>query len=246
MKKIIIANWKMNPATPLEAEKLYHFSCDACLGSGENAEVIVCPPFVYLDTFSKIESSLKIGAQNCHWESGGAFTGEISAVMLKNLGVKYVIVGHSERRWIMNESDEMINKKLKAALANNLTPIFALGERIKGEDRKNILENQLKHGLVGLDSNKVGRIIFAYEPVWAIGTGNSETAEHAVEAIKIIKGFLDLNFNTQGSKLLYGGSVDSGNIKSFLERPEIDGALVGGASIKKEEFKKMIEIASGL
>lgn len=223
VKKIIVANWKMNPRTLKEAEDL----CRASAGA------IICPPFVYLEALSKIASDVSLGAQDCHWEDEGAFTGEVSPKMLKNLGVKYVIVGHSERRWIFGETDEMINKKLKAVLRNEMMPILAVGEKNKGDDRKEILTFQLKTDLDGVDPAK---IIIAYEPVWAIGAGEAETPEQAIEAVKIIKSVISER------PVLYGGSVDSKNVGDFISRPEIAGVLVGGASVDKEEFKKIIEI----
>lgn len=223
MKKIIIANWKMNPQTLPEAEDLFRLSAGA----------IVCPPFVYIEALSKLTEAV-LGAQDCHWEDEGASTGEVSAKMLKNLGVKYVIVGHSERRWILGETDEMINKKLEAALRNDLIPVLAIGERSKDDDRKKIITEQLEKALSGV-SDFSGLI--AYEPVWAIGTGDAETPEHAIEAVKIIKSVVG------DALVLYGGSVDSRNVGDFISKSEIAGVLIGGASIDKKEFKKIMEIA---
>lgn len=249
-KKIIIANWKMHPNTLAEAESLYHFSCDSCIAGGNNAEVIVCPPFVYLEALSKIESSTGLGAQNCHWEQEGAFTGEVSPVMLKQFGVKYVILGHSERRWKMNEDDEMINEKMKAVLNNDMTPILAVGERKKDEDREHILIDQISKNIGGIDREDIDKIIIAYEPVWTISTTKDkekETPEHALEAFKIIKDILNKLIGEEiNIPILYGGSVDSKNVGSFVSKPEIAGVLVGGASINKEEFGKIIEIVSGI
>ena len=223
MKKIIIANWKMSPQTLSEAEDLFRASGGA----------IVCPPFVYLEPLSKIGSGAILGAQNCHFEDEGQFTGEVSAGMLKNLGVQYVIIGHSERR-ALGETDEMINKKLKASVRNGLASILAVGEKNKGDDREEILKSQLAADLNGIDPSKV---IIAYEPVWAIGSGDSETPEHTLEAAEIIKKVAgDIPF-------LYGGSIDSKNVGDFVSRPEIAGVLVGGASLDKEEIKKIIEIS---
>lgn len=227
MKKIVVANWKMHPNTLAEAEDLLRASIGA----------IVCPPFVYLEALSKIDLGTVLGAQNCHWEDEGAFTGEVSPKMLKNLGVKYVIVGHSERRWKMGETDEMINKKLEAVLKNEMTPILGIGERNKNDNRKEILTAQLNTDLEGIDPV---RIIIAYEPVWAIGTGDAETPEHAIEAVGIIKGVVG------DAPILYGGSVDSKNVGYFISRPEIAGVLAGGASVDKEEFEKIIKIASNV
>jgi len=249
-KKIIIANWKMHPNTLAEAEDLYHFSCDSCIAGGHNAKVVVCPPFVYLEALSKIESSTGLGAQNCHWEQEGAFTGEVSPVMLKQFGVEYVILGHSERRWKMNEDDEMINKKIKAALKNDLIPVLAVGEKEKGEDREHILIDQISRSIGGVDKENINKIVVAYEPVWAISTTKNkeeETPEHTLEAFKIIRNILNkLSGEEINIPILYGGSVDSGNVESFVSKPEIAGVLIGGASINKEEFGKIIEIVSGI
>ncbi|MEK7537139.1 MAG: triose-phosphate isomerase [Patescibacteria group bacterium] len=226
-KKIIVANWKMNPQMLPEAEDLFRVSGNA----------IVCPPFVYIEALSKIDSEAVLGAQDCHWEDEGAFTGEVSAKMLKNLGVRYVIIGHSERRWIFGETDEIINKKLEAVLRNDLTPILAVGERNKSDKREEILTSQLKADLDGVDSAK---IIIAYEPVWAIGSGDAETPEHTIEAVKIIKSVVG------DAPVLYGGSVDPRNVGDFISKPEIAGVLIGGASVDKEEFRKIMEIVSNV
>jgi len=236
MNKIIIANWKMNPQTYAEAEQLM-FSVIEAIKKQKNIKVVLCPPFVWLTDLShKYKNDISFGAQDVFWEDSGPYTGEISAQMLFSSGVDYVIIGHSERR-ALGETDEMINKKLKTALRNGLTPILAIGEKNKGDDRGEILTSQLKIDLEGVDSKKV---IIAYEPVWAIGTGDAETPEHTLEAVEIIK-------KTVGNTpVLYGGSVDSKNVRDFVSKPEIAGILVGGASVDKEEFKKIIEIASSL
>jgi len=237
MSKIIIANWKMNPQTYAEAEQLV-FSVIKIVEKQKNIKVVLCLPFVWLTDLShKYKNDISFGAQDVFWEDKGAYTGEISSQMLSSSGVEYVIIGHSERRWKIGETDETVNKKIKAALRNDLIPILAVGERNKGDNRGEILSYQLKTDLEGVDWSKV---IIAYEPVWAIGTGNAETPQHAVEAVQIIKGVAGK------IPVLYGGSVDSKNVVNFISRPEIDGALVGGASVDKEEFKKIIEIASNV
>ena len=246
-KKIIVANWKMNPPTPKEAEELFDFYGNSAREIGKN-NIIICPPFVYLNALSKIPSNLKLGAQNCHWENFGPFTGEISPAMLKNFGVEYIILGHSERRWIIRENDSMINKKIKAVLRNEMTPILAVGELWKEDNRSLVLIDQLGHDLDEISSDDIKKIIIAYEPVWSISTvsgGEVETPEHAIEAFGIIKNILrKITGEEITVPILYGGSVDSKNVAEFLSKPEIDGVLVGGASIKKEEFGKIIEIVS--
>ena len=233
-KKIVIANWKMHPQNYAEAEQLA-FSAIETVKEQKNAKVILCPPFVWLTDLShKYKNDVSFGAQDVFWEDRGAYTGEISPQMLSSSGVKYVIVGHSERR-TLGETDEMINKKLKAALRNGLIPVLAVGEKDKGNGREEILSLQLKTDLDGVDS---GNLIIAYEPVWAIGTGEAETPEHTVEGVGIIKKIAG------DIPILYGGSVDSRNAGDFVSRPEIAGVLVGGASVDKGEFKKIIDIVS--
>lgn len=216
---------------------------------------VVCPPFIYLSELKK--TNLKFGAQNCFWENppagGGAYTGEISPLMLKNLGCDYVIIGHSERRRYLQETDEMINKKLKAVAAAGLMPILCVGETLEQRKigaAKQIVAKQLKGALKQLSTFnfQLPTLIVAYEPVWAIGTGMPCKVVDAAEMIKFIKKILNSKFQILNSIVLYGGSVDSKNIKSFLEKKEIDGALVGGASIKDSgrEFTKMIKIINNI
>jgi triosephosphate isomerase len=214
--------------------------------------LVICPPFIYLsDLKTKKLRNLKLGAQNCFWENKGAYTGEISPLMLKNLGVEYVIIGHSERRNYTRESDEMIAQKIKAVFENKLTPILCVGETMEQRGKgiqKNIVQEQLKKDLKEVKDLKNKTLIIAYEPVWAIGTGNYCQPEEALEMIKFIKELLNLNFGAGAAaksiKVLYGGSVDSKNIAAHLQYSEIDGALVGGASIKINEFQKLINEVS--
>lgn len=187
--------------------------------------VILCPPYIYL---RKGENYI-LGAQNCFYENEGAYTGEISPKMLKDLGCKYVIIGHSERRNILNETDLEINKKFKACLLNNLKPVLCIGEKL-GEDRKEVLKKQLKEDLKGV---KDKNIIIAYEPVWAIGTGKTPTSDDILDSFNFIKKIIP------ESKVLYGGSVNSKNIQEIIQIT--DGVLVGGASVNKNEFLKMIK-----
>ena len=246
MKKLIIANWKMNPASLKEAKELFDSISKI---KNPNLDLIVCPPFVYLEKLvasasAKGYGGLAFGSQDCFWKNQGAYTGEISPLMLKNLGVEYVIVGHSERRNYLGETDEMIAKKIKAVVENELTPILCIGET--GKEKKEgktfqVLKKQLNKALINSSTHK---LIIAYEPVWAIGTGNYCQPKDALGMIKYIKDILNSKFKIQNSKLLYGGSVDSKNIADYLKYPEIDGALVGGASIKTEEFKKIINEVS--
>lgn len=235
----------MNPLSVPEAKKL---------AKASNARgVVICPPFVFLADIRKLSAEIRLGVQDVFWEEKGAFTGEISAQMLKKLGVEYVILGHSERRKWLRETDEMINKKVLAALGAGLAAILCVGEplniRKKGlAAAKRFVKNQLQKDLKNFSSFKfkASRLIIAYEPIWAIGTGRADSPEDTAEMAKFIKKFLYSTFRIPHSFVLYGGSVNSGNAKMFLEKKEIAGALIGGASLIKEEFRKIIKIAQRL
>jgi len=243
--KIIIANWKMNLPILSEWGKIKGL---------DGVEIVICPPFTHIGTLTKLLKgrNIKLGSQDCFWENQGAYTGEISPLMLKNLGVEYVIVGHSERRNYFSETDEMIAKKTKAVIENGLTPILCIGETLEQRKRglaKEIIKKQLERDLKNskfliLNSKFRNHIVIAYEPVWAIGTGNYCQPKEALEMIKFIKYFLNSKFHILKSRVIYGGSVDSKNIRDFLKYPEIEGALVGGASIKIKEFQKIINEVS--
>lgn len=221
MKKIIIANWKMNPDSQEEAMDI--------LNSIKKEDAIICPPFVYISLLK----DFVLGGQDLFWEEKGAFTGEVSASMLKNLGCKYVIVGHSERRKYFNETDESVNKKLMSAVSAGLIPIFCVGET---EDERNdgkaesVVEGQVKKGLEGVS----GELIIAYEPVWAIGTGNACSPDDAKKMLELIKKIKDV-------PVVYGGSVNGENAGSYVKEAGYDGLLVGGASLKPEEFNRIIK-----
>ncbi len=235
MKNLIVANWKMNPQTYKEAEDL---AKDILKGAEavKNVEVVICPPFVYLPLLK----GLPIGGQNCFYEESGAYTGEISPLMLKNLGAEYVIIGHSERRKYFNETNEVINKKIKKALELGLKVIFCVGETAEERDggKKNeVLESQLKQGLKEIDD--FFNINIAYEPVWAIGTGNNCNVAEAKDAMEFIK-----NIVKENTRILYGGSVKLDNSASYIKEAGYNGLLVGGASLKPDEFVKIIESAS--
>ncbi len=228
MKKLIIANWKMNPRSWKEAKRLFN--------AFKKLKAVICPPFVYISKFKIQNSKLQLGAQNCHWEQSGAYTGEISPLMLRDLGCKYVIVGHSERRKHFRETDEMINKKLKAALKAGLRPILCIGEN-KNQDAKRVVNNQLKKDLKGIAEKDLKKIIIAYEPIWAISTSGGEYC--SPERAKRIMDFIRADFK---NKVIYGGSVDSKTIKGYIDAG-FEGALVGGASLKAEEFIKIVKNA---
>lgn len=221
MKRLIIANWKCNPKTLAEAKKLFN--------AVKKTKAIICPPFVYLSVFKY----KFLGAQDCYYQSG-PYTGEISPEMLKDLGCKYVIIGHSERRIHFRETDEVINKKLKAALYANLIPVLCIGEK-KGESAEKIISNQLKKDLRGIPKKDLRKIIIAYEPVWAIGTGNFCFPEKAKEIIKYIRTKTD-------NLIIYGGSVNKKIAADYI-KVGFDGFLVGGASLDAEEFKKIVKNA---
>ena len=244
-KKVIAGNWKMNM---LPNETMSYIEQLEPLVKGTENEVILCVP--YTDLFYAIltaqNTNIKIGAQNMHFEEKGAYTGEISGKMLKSIGVEYVIIGHSERRQYFNETDETVNKKLKAAFANDLKPIVCVGETL--EERESgktaqIITKQTELALQGLTQEQVENTIIAYEPIWAIGTGKTATSEDANNSIKEIRNKIaQIYGQTTASRVIiqYGGSVKSTNAKELFEMSDIDGGLVGGASLKADEFSKIV------
>jgi len=238
MENLIAGNWKMNPVSKKEAEKLFEEIKKGSEGI-KNTEVVICPPFIYLDSV-KSDLTLKLGAQSCFYEERGAFTGEISVIMLKDLGVEYVIIGHSERKKYFSETNEIINKKIKMALSAGLKVIFCIGETAEERDagRKNeILEKQIKEGLAGI--NNFENINIAYEPVWAIGTGNNCLPQETRESVNFIKKLIPENV-----RVLYGGSVKSENSGSYIKEAGVNGFLVGGASLDAKEFAKIVKNAT--
>jgi triosephosphate isomerase len=256
MKNIIIANWKCNPLS-LKGAKLLLNSARRGLKNiqNRNTEVVICPPFVYLpflgaSAFARQragEGAINFGSQDCFWENSGAFTGEISPPMLKNLGCQYVILGHSERRRYFLETDEMINKKIKAAISAKLNTIFCIGEtlkeREKGETQK-VLKSQIKKGLKDITKQEIKKIIIAYEPIWAIGTGNPCSIKEAKKASDFIRKVASQIYNrkiAKNLKILYGGSVDSQNAANYTSAANFQGLLVGGASLDAQEFIKIVK-----
>ena len=243
---LIVGNWKMNPQNSLQVENLLQDIKNEMKNfSFEQKEVVICPPFIYLSNIQHLLSNdVKLGAQNCFWEEKGAFTGEISSLQLKNLNVKYVIIGHSERRQYLGETDEMIAKKLKAVLEARLSPILCIGEtkeEREAEKTAEILKHQLKNDLK--DTPQANKLIIAYEPIWAIGTGNFCEADEALSNLLFIKKQLLKLFPknlAEKIKILYGGSVDSKNAKAYID-VGFDGLLVGGASLKAGEFVKILK-----
>lgn len=207
--------------------------------------VVICPPFPYLSTALQITGGtfVQVGAQNVWSEDWGAYTGEVSAPMLASLGVRFVIIGHSERRTHFQESGDLLNRKLKKALAWNLRPIFCLGETLQEREEGKtflLLKRQLQEGLADLSSAQVLRLILAYEPIWAIGTGKNATPEQAEEVHTFLRQLLEKKWGAAGIPILYGGSVNPDNIDSLMAMPDLDGALVGGASLQADSFLRII------
>jgi triosephosphate isomerase len=244
-RSIIAGNWKMNN-TIEEGIKLVEGLKE--LVKEANGDVVVCPPFVALDAVLKAVkgTNIKVGAQNMHFEEKGAYTGEVAPEMLEKMGVEYVIIGHSERRQYFNETDETVNKKVKKALEHNLIPITCCGETL-GEREANVTEEvlgkQIKLGLAGLTTEQVEKIVIAYEPIWAIGTGKTATDEQANETIAYIRSVVAAMYGKETAdkvRIQYGGSVKPSTIKAQMAQSDIDGALVGGASLKSEDFAAIV------
>ena len=250
-KKIIAGNWKMNK-TQAEARMLVEDLLRE-IGRFNDAEIVLCPPFTALAVVSELlspVSNIRLGAQNLHEAASGAYTGEISAAMLRELYVRYVIIGHSERRQYFHEDNATVNRKTKAALAAELRPIVCVGETLPQRGvrpvEKGILETQLVEGLAGFGDKELADIILAYEPVWAIGTGKTASPAQAEEAHQWIRKVLATKFSQAASeriRIQYGGSVKPENAKELLSKPDIDGALVGGASLDARGFTAIIKNA---
>ncbi|MDF1610759.1 MAG: triose-phosphate isomerase [Stygiobacter sp.] len=249
-KKIIAGNWKMNN----DISATISLITELKKGITENtkATVIVCPPFTSLETTQTLlkDSIIKFGAQNMYYEDSGAFTGEISPLMLKSVGCEYVILGHSERRTIFQESDSLINKKIKTAIKHELKPIFCIGETLEQREKGitfEVCERQVKNGLEGISESELSHLIIAYEPVWAIGTGKTATSEQAEEVHSFVRKLIEKMYSKNLAEKIviqYGGSVKPENAKELLSQPNIDGALVGGACLKADSFLKIIDAAN--
>ncbi|MDD5745892.1 MAG: triose-phosphate isomerase [Candidatus Omnitrophica bacterium] len=249
-KKIIAGNWKMNK-TITEALDLVR-ALTLGLKDVKDVDIVVCPVFTALHSVHQAidGSNIMLGAQNLFWEEKGAFTGEISAPMLKDTHCEYVIIGHSERRTIFKETNEQVNRKIKAALKAGLLPIVCVGERL--EERENnrtfdVIKDHVHGALEGLSADNLANIIIAYEPVWAIGTGRTATPAQAQEVHAFIRGLIRDAFGADAGQRLriqYGGSVTPENIASLSAQPDIDGALVGGASLKAESFIQLVKLSS--
>ena len=245
----VAGNWKMNTdsRTSIDlAERIASRSMDV---AGQSATVAVCPPFVYLQAVTKAlsASSIAVGAQDLYFEANGAFTGEISVSMLKEIGCIYCLCGHSERRHVIGETDELINKKATAAIGGGLLPILCVGELLderEASKTNDVVTRQLKKGLAGLSAEKLSAVTIAYEPVWAIGTGLTATPEQAQQVHALIRKLLGQMYNptlAEEIRILYGGSVKPGNAADLMSQKDVDGLLVGGASLKADDFLAIIE-----
>lgn len=248
MSRVIIAgNWKMNKNIG-ESIDLAN-SIKRLLYDVEEVEIVICPPYTSLSDVREVimETNIKLGAQDCYWEKEGAFTGEVSSLMLKDVGCEYVIIGHSERRQFFNETNETVNKKARAVLKEGMRPIVCVGEKL--EERKNgktfdIVKDHVVNSLAGLSREEMLRTVIAYEPVWAIGTGVNATEVEAQEVHQYIRGLLEEMFDADAAKsvrIQYGGSVRPDNIKELISQKDVDGALVGGASLKADSFVQIVK-----
>ena len=245
-RKFIAGNWKLNK-TVAEGVILAR-ELKEKLAQVHGVDVAVCPPFTTLAAVARelAGSNLAVGAQNVHWEASGAFTGETSAAMLKEIPVTYVLIGHSERRQYFGETDETVNKRLKTALNAGLLPIVCVGETLterEGNRMQEVVSRQVKGAFSGITTEEMTRTVIAYEPVWAIGTGRNATPEQAQEVHAFIRGLVTALYGAEiaaGVRIQYGGSVKADNARQILQQPDVDGALVGGASLKAGDFAAII------
>ena len=244
-KPIIVGNWKMNK-TPSEA-KVFMEGIEQVLTGNEGADYGIGAPYVDLDVCVKNAKHLIIGAENCNEIDSGAFTGEVSVPMLKEIGITYCIIGHSERRTYYAETDEHCALKAKRLFADNIIPILCIGETEAQYDAgktSDVIKSQLKGSLAGLTADEVSRMVIAYEPIWAIGTGKSATKEIAEDCCKLVRDTVKALYDektAEAVRIQYGGSVKPNNIKEYMACPDIDGALIGGASLKVDSFKEIID-----
>ena len=255
-RKLIAGNWKMNMTAAAGAQLIkdikaqFGDSCPCC--AVNRPDVLVCPPFTSIAAVMEAakETCLNVGAQNIHWEEKGAYTGEISGDMLNELGVTYVIIGHSERRQYFGETDETVNKRVKAALKHNIKPVICVGETLnqrQAGETMAVIENQVRKALDGLTADDMKNVTIAYEPVWAIGTGLVATNEQAQEVHAMIRGLLKKLYEcpcvAEETRILYGGSMNDANAAGLLAQPDIDGGLIGGAALKPDKFAAIIKAA---
>ena len=215
----------------------------------EDIDIVICPPYIALSEVSEViaESNIQLGAQDAYWQDEGAFTGEISPLMLKDAGCAFVIIGHSERRLYFGETNESVNRKAKAALKHGLTPIICVGETLSEREKNKtfqVLDDHIKNGFKEISEEEIIRVVIAYEPVWAIGTGKTATSQQAQEAQKYIRDLLKSVYNKEVAEVIriqYGGSVKPENIAELMQQPDVDGALVGGGSLKLETFTEILK-----
>ncbi|MEY8734987.1 triose-phosphate isomerase [Peribacillus frigoritolerans] len=246
-KPIIAGNWKMNKT--LSEATAFLEEVSNLIPKQDVIDTVVCAPALFLDQLVQAAkgTDVKIGAQNMHFEESGAFTGEISPIALADLGVSYVILGHSERREMFNETDEAVNKKAHAAFAHQLIPIVCCGETLEQREAgetNDFVGSQIEKGLAGLSNDQLKQAVIAYEPIWAIGTGKSSSAQDANEVCAHIRSVVADKFSNEAAaaiRIQYGGSVKPENIKEYMAQPDIDGALVGGASLKSDSFLQLLE-----
>jgi triosephosphate isomerase (TIM) len=249
-KNIVAGNWKMNCTIPegrkLASEVIHMVEDEVSNGT----EVILLPPFIHLTGIHQLIGSTKnvfLGAQNCHQNESGAYTGEISAAMLVSCGATHVTIGHSERREYFNETDELLAEKVKHALANGLTPIFCCGEKLdsrEGGNQEEVVGEQVKKSLFDLSKEEILKVVIAYEPVWAIGTGKTATSDQAQEMHAFIRSILSNKYGNEVAQeipILYGGSCKPSNAKELFSQPDVDGGLIGGASLKSRDFTDIIK-----
>jgi triosephosphate isomerase len=250
-KPFVAGNWKMNTNSDSSMQLAKRVVSGSNELAGDSVTVAICPPFVYLHSVAKAVSAshVAVGAQDVYYESKGAFTGEISPAMLKDIGCTYVLCGHSERRHVIGETDELINRKLIAALGGGLLPILCVGELLAERDAsqtENVVSRHLKRGLAGLSAEKVSAVTIAYEPVWAIGTGRTATPQQAQEVHGFIRELLGQMYDSELAheiRILYGGSVKPNNSAELMSQSDVDGLLVGGASLKADDFLAIVHSA---
>ncbi|MEF2655630.1 MAG: triose-phosphate isomerase [Eggerthellaceae bacterium] len=249
---LMAGNWKMNKTVP-EAVVLSQQLCNQYNRNWDDVDIVLCPPSIDLKSVYTVldfdKTKIALGAQNVHWEESGAYTGEISIPMIKEVGCEYCIVGHSERREMFAETDTTVNLKVKALVEAGIAPIVCVGESLAMRDSGDYLgyvTAQVRAAFAGLDSIDMKRVVVAYEPIWAIGTGRTATPEQAEEVCAAIRAVLEEQFDgevAQNCRVLYGGSMNEGNVESLLAQPDIDGGLIGGAALKADSFRQLIEAA---
>lgn len=254
MRKYLMAgNWKMNK-TMSEAIVLTQQLCNQYNRKWDNVDIVVCPPAIDIKSVYTVidfdKTKIAVGAQNVHWEESGAFTGEISIPMIKEAGCEFCIVGHSERREMFNETDTSVNLKVKALIEADIAPIVCVGESLSMRDSGDyvgFIVAQVRAALAGLDEADMKKVVIAYEPIWAIGTGRTATPEQAEEVCAAIRATIADMFGkgvADACRVLYGGSMNIGNVESLLAQPDIDGGLIGGAALQSDSFRQLIEAAS--